>query len=1029
MDADHTVSVAFRQADAKDISVNIDVDAQIEIRTTGGEIDFGKVVPNGNVKVKPGSSLKITVLLNPGFEIGDFKVDGKSVGKVTEYTIEDIQKSVDISISVVKQVDGYVIKATAGSGGKITPSGETTVEKGKDATFTFSANSGYTVSEVLVDGKKITATGSYTFKNVTSDHTISVSFKYTGGGGVTPSKTLMEIEITKQPTKTAYFSGESFDAAGMVVTATYSDSTTKVVTDYTYSPSGALTTADTTITVAFEGKTDTFGIAVVESNTFTVYIMTVDELIEVANGLSTNQSSYKDKTIVLMNNLDMTGKGWPYIKLDNAVGSLKFIGYGDGVTISNLNLSSTTSDNDTSCVGFIAYTGSMKSLSLEKITLKGLDTGKVDDSNTNAVGAFIGYAGTSENITISHCNVIGSNISGGHWTGGFVGYAAGYSIQNNGPVFEVLTIDNCTISNSTVTSPGSAGGIIGHATGDAWTRDEIKGCTVNGCTITSTGNNDNKAGSLMGTVGAGMSIYGKDGGVFVESCNVIGCTVESNSTTIDRIYGRQGTTGGVLCVDGEYVFFDDVDLSKAIDSGKGKILLPSRTYNLPTTNLGGKTITIIGQSTDTTVVNVPSQLIGVKNVAFENVTLKIDNANYQGFNSSESATFKNCVIEGLFFLYGPSVTFNGCTFKQTDSGFYNIWTHDAQNVTFSECTFECAGRSVLVYNEGGESGDMNVEFKECTMTATSPVEDKAAVQVDASLFYHSCTVVIDKSTADKITGFGTGSKSGSSIWNNKIGPSVDGVNVKISVGGEVVYTETAISKLDSLDEVTKNGSLTLVPKQTFTIDSGIANEEGNSRKVTFVGDGTQTVDVITKADSAEGGMLNYQRGSSFTFKNLTIQAGEGSFDGIVCDELTFTDCTIKGKLTLYGEATFTNCTFDNTMKNQYSIWTWGGTDVMFENCTFNTNGKAILLYGSATALNPTKLVVNGCTFNDCNDGAAAKAAIEIGSDYNATYTLTVDGATVNGFAKGMNTGSILWANKNSMDAEHLSVIIDGKTIQ
>lgn len=102
---------------------------------------------------------------------------------------------------------------------------------------------------------------------------------------------------------------------------------------------------------------------------------------------------------------------------------------------------------------------------------------------------------------------------------------------------------------------------------------------------------------------------------------------------------------------------------------------------------------------------------------------------------------------------------------------------------------------------------------------------------------------------------------------------------------------------------------------------------------------------------------------------------------------------------------------------------------MFENCTFNTNGKAILLYGSATALNPTKLVVNGCTFNDCNDGAAAKAAIEIGSDYNATYTLTVDGATVNGFAKGMNTGSILWANKNSMDAEHLSVIIDGKTIQ
>ena len=175
--------------------------------------------------------------------------------------------------------------------------------------------------------------------------------------------------------------------------------------------------------------------------------------------------------------------------------------------------------------------------------------------------------------------------------------------------------------------------------------------------------------------------------------------------------------------------------------------------------------------------------------------------------------------------------------------------------------------------------------------------------------------------------------------------------------------------------------------------------------------------------------MNYQRGSSFTFENLTIQAGEGNFDGIVCNELTFKDCTIKGKLTLFGKATFINCVFDNTMANQYSIWTWGGTDVTFENCTFNTNGKAILLYGGATASNPTNLVVNNCTFNDRNSGAAGKAAIEIGNDYNATYTLTVNNATVNGFAAGKNTGSTLWANKNSMDAAHLTVTIDGSKIQ
>ena len=231
------------------------------------------------------------------------------------------------------------------------------------------------------------------------------------------------------------------------------------------------------------------------------------------------------------------------------------------------------------------------------------------------------------------------------------------------------------------------------------------------------------------------------------------------------------------------------------------------------------------------------------------------------------------------------------------------------------------------------------------------------------------------------------------------------------------------------DSTNKDITVVMPADQTLTLDNDIANEGAKARNITFVGDGTQTVDVITNAINAEGGQLNYQRGSTFTFENVTVQAGEGSFDGIVCDELVYRNCTIKGKLALYGKATFINCTFDNTMANQYSIWTWGGTDVTFEGCTFNTNGKAILLYGQATAEKPTDLVVNNCTFNDRKSGAAGKAAIEVGNDYNATYTLTVNNATVNGFAAGKNTGSTLWANKNSMDAAHLTVTIDGTKVQ
>ncbi len=246
---------------------------------------------------------------------------------------------------------------------------------------------------------------------------------------------------------------------------------------------------------------------------------------------------------------------------------------------------------------------------------------------------------------------------------------------------------------------------------------------------------------------------------------------------------------------------------------------------------------------------------------------------------------------------------------------------------------------------------------------------------------------------------------------------------------------TPVANQEGFEDVISKGSvgtpieIQVSPNSTIVLKDGLANEGVKARNITIVGNGSQTVDVISGSKNAEGGMLSYQRGSSFTFKNLKIKVGEGNFDGVVCDELVFENCTITGKLTLFGKASFKDCVFENTMANQYSIWTWGGTDVTFDKCTFNTNGKAILLYGGADGKNPTNLVVKNCILNDRNNGSAGKAAIEIGNDYNATYSLTITNCTVNGFAEGMNTGSKYWANKNNMDAKHLSVTIDGTKVQ
>ena len=238
---------------------------------------------------------------------------------------------------------------------------------------------------------------------------------------------------------------------------------------------------------------------------------------------------------------------------------------------------------------------------------------------------------------------------------------------------------------------------------------------------------------------------------------------------------------------------------------------------------------------------------------------------------------------------------------------------------------------------------------------------------------------------------------------------------------------------DAEGNVVKDVKLALPSKSTFELNNGLAHEGDKSRKVTIVGDGTQTVDVAKNAAKAEGANhLNYQRGSTFTFENVTVENGTGTYDGIVCDELIYRNCTIKGVTTLYGKATFIDCTFENEMANQYSIWTWGGTDVKFEGCTFNTNGKAILLFGEEKT---TNLTVTGCRFNDRNNGTAGKAAIEIGeANYGKHNNFTVvisDSEVVTGFAinsNGTNTGSKLWANKNSMDSEHLSVTIDGTKV-
>ena len=75
----------------------------------------------------------------------------------------------------------YTIKATAGTGGSISPSGNVSVREGRDQTFTITPDKSYAVSNVKIDGKSIGAVKSYTFENVRRTHTIEVIFMKANG--------------------------------------------------------------------------------------------------------------------------------------------------------------------------------------------------------------------------------------------------------------------------------------------------------------------------------------------------------------------------------------------------------------------------------------------------------------------------------------------------------------------------------------------------------------------------------------------------------------------------------------------------------------------------------------------------------------------------------------------------------------------------------------------------------------------------------------------------------------------------------
>lgn len=129
-----------------------------------------------------------------------------STSETTTFTMPAEAVSVKANYEAVP-VTGYTITATAGANGSITPSGAIGVAAGGSQTFTISPSSGYVIDTLKVDSLEVTATTSYTFSDVNSNHTIEVTFKQESQTPDVPGVTAPSI--TTQPGNATVKVGET----------------------------------------------------------------------------------------------------------------------------------------------------------------------------------------------------------------------------------------------------------------------------------------------------------------------------------------------------------------------------------------------------------------------------------------------------------------------------------------------------------------------------------------------------------------------------------------------------------------------------------------------------------------------------------------------------------------------------------------------------------------------------------------------------------------------------------------------------
>ena len=738
------------------------------------------------------------------------------------------------------------------------------------------------------------------------------------------------------------------------------------------------------------------------------HITTPAELAWVAEQVNSKTEYFEDKTILLMNDIDLSGSYWTPVGNVTDYPTVTFKGTFDG---QNHVISNLTASDDAARYAAAGLFGSILG-TVKNVTLK-----DVNIRSTHYAGAVVAYSSMNGAI-IDNCHVDGGTITSvpentgsaydnGDKAGGIIGY---YVTDDK--------VTNCTAKNLTITAYRDLGGITGCGPESGMTD-----CSVENITLVQDNTNgyETKAVTTIGALG-GRDVTNGNKPYDGEFASKVTKKVVGNVSNAAQLASALTSDAAQIAV----TLVEDIDLSIAS--------LGQQTGGSGEYKLGGENTKSILIDLNNHTLNLTTSYmskLGAKNddALFTIQNGKMTSSTTGGTWNIYDLTFANCnyKIEDVVFEKSiaftndnRTVTMNNVTINEKNGDYYAMWISAVgQNITIDGLTLSSTGRGIKIdeeYVDNPTKVTLNISNSEFTTVS------KAAIMVDSKkgAEINVSNVDIANVAADPV--FTVWIDEDAKDYADKV--IVNGAKVRIEGSNEQIV---ATSNEELAAAAIADNATIYLTKGEYVIPAA-----AKGKTVTFIGIGNpEDVEVaVTKVGTGYENCDYGLDGSNATFEGITITTNSSTYIGYARCDGTYKNCIINGTYTLYGESTFEDCVF-NVSGDVYNIWTWGAKEIEFTGCTFNSDGKALLLYQEDDAT--VNLTVTDCIFNDKGGLDSKKAAIEIGdsSKKQAIYNVTVSKTKVNGYEindEGINTGTTLWGNKNSMPKDRLNVIIDGADV-